>query len=102
MSLLCPHCGQPMGDFSGLDLSVFSPTQRLILEALAEARSRNTPTTALVQKVYAHRADGGPDGAVHCVKNQIGYMKKKLATQGWKIISAYGEGYRLVKMEAAE
>lgn len=97
--LLCTHCGQPMGDFSGIDVACLSRTQARIVEALCNARHRLTSLETLIEHVYGDRPDGGPLGADTSLRSQICYARKKLERSGWTIVAQKGHGYRLARFD---
>ncbi len=97
--LLCTHCGQPMGDFSGIDITRLSRTETVVLECLVTARHRFVPAEGLVGLVYGERPDGGPEGAVRVIKQMIRNLRLKLASSGWTVETRWGVGYRLARLD---
>lgn len=96
--LLCTHCGQPMGDYSGIDIAGLTRTETLILEALVVGRHRFTPMTALIDAVYGRRPDGGPLDPSKIIRVVISRMRPRLFTLGWTVELRWGVGYRLQRL----
>ena len=62
---------------------MLSPTQRAVLEPLRQGRP--VPVDRLVNHIYGGRHDGGPDNAAETIRQQIYYMRQKLAQHGIEI-----------------
>lgn len=97
--LLCTHCGQPMGDFSGIDIAGLTRTETLILDALVADRHRFTPMSTLVDAVDGDRPDGGPLDPSNGIKVVISRMHPRLSQLGWGIELRWGVGYRLQRLD---
>lgn len=108
MTAICPCCGNEMNVPSGIvfrveshtlissDFSVtFGANQARLFDLLW--KSRNTGAVVsnekMIDYLYGHDADGGPDSDI--IKVMINQMRRKLARTGIEIISVYGEGYFL-------
>lgn len=62
---------------------MLSPTQRAVLEPLRQGTP--VPVERLVNHIYGARYDGGPDNAAVTIRQQIYYMRQKLALHGIEI-----------------
>ncbi|MGC4407545.1 helix-turn-helix domain-containing protein [Rhizobium rosettiformans] len=100
--LLCTHCGQPMGDFSGIDVAKLTRNEMLIVEALVQANHRLTSIGVLIEKVWGDCPDGGPLSAPIAVRGHICTARKKLEKAGWTIRAQKGHGYRLERLDAGK
>ena len=100
--LLCTHCGQPMGDFSGIDVARLTRNEARIVEALVQANHRLTSIEVLIEKVWGDCPDGGPLSADRGIRTHICHARKKLEKAGWTIRAQKGHGYRLERLEAGK
>jgi hypothetical protein len=78
-----------------------SPIQFRIYDIVRRSKY-GIPGTALVDRVYAHRSDGGPINAYNSVQVQIKRANERLAKAGIRITSeTHGEGggYRLERFD---
>ncbi len=100
--LLCTHCGQPMGDFSGIDVANLTRNEMLIVEALVHANHRLTPINVLIEKVWGDCPDGGPLSAALGIRTHICHARRKLEKAGWTIRAQKGHGYRLERLDAGK
>lgn len=101
-SLLCSQCGQPMGDFSDIDVRALGPTEFGILDALIRGRHRFLSIQQLVHHVYSHRVDGGPENAANTIRVTMTRMRKKLEAAGWTIENRWAVGFRLARLDEHE
>lgn len=97
--LLCTHCGQPMGDFSGIDVARLTRNEARIVEALVQANHRLTSIEVLIEKVWGDCPDGGPLSADLGIRTHICHARKKLEKAGWTIRAQKGHGYRLERLD---
>ena len=97
----CPTCGHPTAP-TLLSL-IFKGQQRKIYEAVARAGNVGIGSERLVDAVYAHRADGGPDTGHKVIHVQIcKQINPRLKRYGLKIYAGQGAGgnpYRLRLLE---
>ncbi|MGC4409594.1 helix-turn-helix domain-containing protein [Rhizobium rosettiformans] len=100
--LRCTHCGQPMGDFSKIDVANLTRNEVLIVEALVEANHRLTSIDVLIEKVWGHCPNGGPLSAAEGIRTHICHARKKLEKAGWTIRVQKGHGYRLERLVAGK
>ncbi|PZP65558.1 MAG: hypothetical protein DI604_23975 [Delftia acidovorans] len=100
--LLCTHCGQPMGEFSGIDVASLTRNEMLLVEALVEVNHRLTSVEVLIEKMWGHCPDGGPLNADKNVRTHVCYARKKLEKAGWTIRAQKGHGYRLERLDAGK
>lgn len=87
----CPCCdGQGLID-DAADLDKLTPSEKRLLSILSKA-GNGISIDAIVDRMYAHRDDGGPDWAkntIHVIRHN---MKPKLTKMGVKIHSRRGPG----------
>jgi len=50
---------------------------------------------SILDSMYGHRSDGGPDGPQQCIRVHVSRIRKALRGTGWGIEGIWGEGYRL-------
>ena len=82
----CPCCAGA-GKIS-LDVPEALPgLERLIFETVAKSKTAGTSTDALVDAIYGHRADGGPDFAKKAIHVRIWRINKRLAPAGLAVRS---------------
>jgi hypothetical protein len=71
-----------------------------LLDALARSGKRGLTMGQLVDALYAHRADGGPDWPVQGVCTLMYQQRARLKSLGYNIERGTGERYRLVRLPA--
>lgn len=75
------------------------PRQRILVNELAKAYPHAVKTRDLVDALYGHDPDGGPEIANHAVSSMIGHVRIHLRKVGWTIPPAKrgpgASGYRL-------
>jgi hypothetical protein len=94
MSATCPCCGETLRpSFRPIDALRHVPlaaAQRRLLDVLISAYPRTVAHGALVEAVWGHRADGGPDGDLftHLAVLQ-GRMNRQINQLGWNVGAAH-------------
>lgn len=84
----CPSCGHeihtraPVESLAG---APFRRQQRVVVDALAEAYPRPVEIGKLVDAVYGHDPNGGPDIAGKAITSIVEHLRQKLSTYGWTI-----------------
>lgn len=91
---LCPHCGQHMPRFPELGDLHLTVAQARIYGRIRRAGKDGIPTASLVDALYGHRYDGGPENAMVAVRVFIWQLNKKLRAhgiriRGWRGIGGY-------------
>ena len=73
------------------------PLQRLLLQTILSTGAAFTDTRDLADRLYAGRADGGPDYAVSSIKVHVYNIRRVLAVLApeVRIASKVQHGYRL-------
>ena len=107
-TVMCPCCGGFMGEAAPLDAvreKVRMGHQLIILDLLSRHVGRLVPSDAIIDAMYSHRSDGGPDQASRILSVVINRLKKTIEAFGWTIVSVgRGSGntasYRLQPVEA--
>lgn len=98
MTMHCPST--PTNALSGAPLR---KQQRILVDELAKAYPSPVKTVDLVDALYGHDPDGGPDHASHAVSAMIEHIRRRIAKYGWTIPPAMrgpgASGYRLAPIE---
>jgi hypothetical protein len=82
----CPCC-------HGTGRIALTPMQFKIWDVLRRVGPDGISASALTERIYADRADGGPDTGTHCIPTFVHHANKRLAAIGQRIVST--GGYRL-------
>jgi len=92
MVKICECCGHPLPDTSVL--SDLTPLQRRLFTTVKASGTAGLALQDLIDALYGHLADGGPDYPrnVICVVRKN--MQPRLAKHGLQIISTRGLGSR--------
>lgn len=76
---------------------MLSPTQRIMAKAMI--RGQTVSARQMIDMLYAHRPDGGPDDPGRTVRDQVYKMRQKLGPLGIEIQSVgqrnTADGWRL-------
>ena len=100
MTRCCPNCGFPLaaaGPYGPDDLNLrLSPQERKVLSRLIQARGGRVDMPQLVEAVYGHQPDGGPDRAHAIVKVRVSTLRSALDGTGWIITKGWEGGHRLI------
>lgn len=91
----CPCCGAPMPPDAALDTFIArcGPVTQRLLRALT--LSAPLQVRELADRVYADRADGGPDDAEAVVRVMVYNLRPRLAKIDWRIKTVGWAGYVL-------
>jgi hypothetical protein len=86
----CPCC-------DGTGRIALTPMQYKVWDVLRRVGPDGISATALTERIYADRADGGPDSGTHCIPTFVHRANKRLEAIGQRIVSSGGPGstYRL-------
>ncbi len=98
MVTVCECCGHPL---PSLEVQLeLTRRQRDIFAALQKAGVAGITVSQLVDKIYSHDPDGGPDTAENVIHVQRWKMKDRLAKYGMQITTTKGHGslWRLEKL----
>jgi DNA-binding response OmpR family regulator len=100
---VCECCGQPLPtDVTSIaERLKLSPQHRSIFEALASANGRIFTHDQIFDLMWGTDIDGGPDNPISVARVQIHYLNRKLTAEGFRIEGVWGQGYRLLKQNAA-
>ena len=102
MMATCPCCGGGLNGPAPIEdvMAAVPPTLAAIIAALSDGQQMTA--AALADAVYAGDAAGGPDWAMHNIRNAVHRQRHRLAGTGWRIVSVLGRsgGYRLVADQA--
>ncbi|MFN3337244.1 MAG: winged helix-turn-helix domain-containing protein, partial [Thermomicrobium sp.] len=106
----CPACGGFIGEAAPLDQvmeSVTQPSRRLILGMLAKPPGAVVLRDRILDRLYGHRADGGPETGDHVVKAMVSQLRRQIEPFGWTITGSRGGSgnlaqWRLVPREAGQ
>jgi hypothetical protein len=82
----CPCCGGA-GKISLNVPEALPGMERVIFETIAKSQAAGASTDTLVDKVYGHRSDGGPDFARKAIHVRIWRINKRLAPAGLAVRS---------------
>ncbi|MGS1093096.1 helix-turn-helix domain-containing protein [Aquamicrobium terrae] len=89
MQRSCPCCGQPMhagrAPIEALEAAPLTPSERLIVQALARIYPRGTTKAHLVDALYAADPNGGPETASMVIGVHLAHLRKSLLAYGWTI-----------------
>lgn len=107
-SYACPACGGFIGEAAPIDQvksAITAPSQRLIFDLLSRSVGQPVMRDTMIDLMYSHRADGGPDTADHVLKAMVSQLRRRIEPFGWTIsTSKGGSGYlaqwRLIPTEA--
>lgn len=105
----CPVCGGNIGEASTLDQvrgAITRPSLRTIFDMLAERPGRAVQRDAIIDALYGHRADGGPEHADHITKVFVSQIRRAIEPFGWTVtVSRGGSGslaqWKLIPTEAS-
>ena len=95
---VCPHCGKPVN--GKVDSSTypafasirFTPSQRRLLDALLPHPGQWVTNLMILDRLYGHRADGGPENARATLKSIVFSTNRRLQGTSHKIESQSGKG----------
>lgn len=97
--LRCSCCGQEVADAHTVEelCAAFklTRTQETILSVLAEKSGRFVSKARIIDAMYAHRIDGGPDNAENVLKVQISHLRKALSGQV-SFVEGFTSGIKIV------
>ncbi len=107
MTMHCPSCGQQTSERAPVESLSGAPLrrqQRIVVDALSAAYPRPVAIGTLIDAVYGHDPNGGPDIAGKAITSIIEHLRQKLPLYGWEIpITTKGIGnkgrYRLAPIE---
>jgi DNA-binding response OmpR family regulator len=100
---ICPNCGykdssdEYAPELIGIDLP---SRQHDVLLRLRQARGGRVTSEHLVDCLYGHMGDGGPEEAQNCISLFVMRIRPKIAEYGWAIENERRRGYRLVRVAA--
>ncbi len=78
-----------------------SPRESQMLVKLAKRPGRVTSYRELLHELYGDDPDGGPDYASSCLRRFATDINKRLAAEGYRIRTVWGQGYTLERMGEA-
>lgn len=94
-TIVCPCCGQPVGEAKGLDFIrdvAAGPLQAKLLDALIRRKGRLVQMRVLADECFEDDPEGGPDDASNSIRVALMKLRQRLAPVGWKIESKGGRG----------
>jgi hypothetical protein len=89
----CPCC-------DGTGRIALTPMQFRVWDVLRRAGADGISCSALAERVYADRPDGGPESATHCIWTHASLANRRLKELGQRIVATGGPGsiYRLERL----
>lgn len=106
----CPCCGGFIGEAAPIEQVrefVTAPARRLVLDMLSKRIGSPVHRDAIVDRMYGHRADGGPESGSNVILAIVSQLRRQIEPYGWTISqSKGGSGYlaqwRLIPREAGQ
>lgn len=100
---VCECCGQPI--IEGVENAAYqaglSPGERRLFLAIARGKGRAVTIHAILNNIWGHDPNGGPDCADGIIRRYVSIGRRKLEPFGFGIETVRGVGYRLISIGAA-
>lgn len=104
----CPSCGGFIGEAAPVDKvrdAITAPAQRVIFDLLSRSMGTAVMRDTIMDRMYAHRSDGGPDTADQVLKATVSQLRRRIEPFGWTISASKGGAghlaqWRLIPTEA--
>lgn len=104
--MCCASCGRPIEaprfDAESVALRLrLSPKETTLLTTISRRPGRVTLRREILHALYGDDPDGGPDSASNCVTRFAMNINKRLAGEGYRIRTVWGQGYTLEQLSEA-
>lgn len=100
---VCECCGQPIID--GVEKAALSaglsPSERRLFLAVSGGKGRAVTLDAIMENIWGHDPNGGPDCADVIIRRYVCTGRPKLKPFGFGYECVRGVGYRLITFKAA-
>jgi DNA-binding response OmpR family regulator len=97
----CAACGRPLDLFDAAEAALrlrLSPKETKLLTTLGKRPGRVTLYREILHALYGDDPGGGPDHASSCMRRFAIDINKRLAAEGYRIRTVWGQGYTLERM----